>query len=624
MPKLDHVRHYPIIGELGDQDVSALFPYLSENEFADGDVLLQQGKPGERLHILLSGNLEVVLEKTPRVSIAKLESGSIVGELSCLTGCEISATVVAVGRVRTVSMQKEGLLLLMDRSSSFRSHMIEAMTQRILQSNERVLEEYTRSVVAMQQLEREQESMYGALVGQSPFMKNLRERIRALAAGEETVLIVGERGAGKSHAAAELHKLSSRRGSPLVIADGSADDDEDLELKLRAAQHGTIILEHADRMPPNRLHQFIGRLGDARLIMTAKKAPDVKAQLIHMIPLRERKEDIPELVRAFLKAFGAGDPEELISGEAMTMITTFPYLGGNVGELKKVVKDALVISAGRTIRTTHLRFGSMREPGERPKIGLALGSGSSRGAAHVGVLKVLEEAGIPIDVIAGTSVGAFIGALYAGGQPISAFERVLPTVRWSQLVRVAVPPRALVNNAPMARFVEKFIGPVHFEDLPIPFAAVASDALSGEAYILNTGRVSHAICATTAIPGFMEPVKYNGRLLVDGAVVHPVPVALAKSLGADIVIAVDLSLPPDRRKAPKHFVSSIVNTIEIMSRKIVHEELQLADIVLNPQMETNTVTFKASSSYIRLGEKLAREALDEIRRKIREAEHRVV
>jgi predicted acylesterase/phospholipase RssA len=303
----------------------------------------------------------------------------------------------------------------------------------------------------------------------------------------------------------------------------------------------------------------------------------------------------------------------------MRMITMFPFLAGNVQELKQVVHDALVRSGGRMIRIPHLRFGSVREPGARPRIGLALGSGSVRGAAHVGVLKVLEEAGIPVDLIAGTSVGAFIGALYIGGQPISAFERVLPTVRWGQLVHPIFPPRAFVNNQRMIRFVEKFIGPVDFADLPKPFAAVAADAVTGEAVILNQGRVSHAVCASTAIPGFMEPVRHRNRLLVDGAVVHPVPVALARSMGADIVIAVDLRIPSPTKRVPKHFVASILNTIEIMSDKIVQEELQLADVVLNPHIDVNRITFKASPAFIQKGEEVTREALKAIKRRIVEA-----
>jgi Predicted esterase of the alpha-beta hydrolase superfamily len=258
----------------------------------------------------------------------------------------------------------------------------------------------------------------------------------------------------------------------------------------------------------------------------------------------------------------------------------------------------------------------VREPGARPKVGVALGSGASRGSAHVGVLKALEQAGIPIDIIAGTSVGAFIGALYAGGQPISAFERVLPTVKWRQLVNITLPPKALVSNHPMARFVEKYIGPVDFGDLRIPFAAVAADAVSGEAYLFNKGRVSHAICASTAIPGFIKPYRLDNRVFVDGAVVNPVPVAVAKSMGADLVIAVDLSKP--QLNEPKNFVASILNTIEIMSKKIVTDELQLADIVLKPAITVNQVSFKASTYNIEMGEKATKEALESIRRKINE------
>lgn len=617
-PDLERLNQYPIIDELDAEDRASLLPYLNETEYADGTVILQQGQLGERLHILLSGTLDVIVEQETKVSVAKLKPGSIVGEMSCLTGEVISATVKALGTVRTLSLPRDGLLQLMDRSAAFRKHMIEAMTNRIRASNERVLEEYTRSFVVMKQFEQEKKAQYGPLVGSSQFMRGLREQIRLLADREHPICIVGEKGVGKSHLAAELHGRSNRREYPLVIVEGANEAEGDWKLKLKAARRGTIILEQADQLPPERLHRLIASLEDTRLIMTARSMPAAKAQEVYVIPLRERKDDLPELVYEFLSECGARSPEETISQEAMHMLATFPFLGGNIRELKQIVRDAFIRSGGKTIRNTHLRFGSMREPGERPKIGLALGSGSVRGAAHVGVLKVLEEARIPIDVIAGTSVGAFIGALYAGGQPISAFERVLPTVRWSQLVRFAMPPRALANNSPMARFVEKYIGPVHFHDLPIPFAAVASDAISGEAYILNQGPVSRAICASTAIPGVMEPVKYQGRLLVDGAVVHPVPVALAKSLGADIVIAVDLSLPPFRRKAPKHFVASILNTIEMMSQKILLEELQLADIVLNPQMESQ-ISFKASPSYIRMGEQVARQSIDAIQSIIKNA-----
>jgi len=613
--KFDDIREYPLLIELEQGDLQSIYSYLTQHRFDDGMVILRQGQSSDSFHIVLSGQLDVYLENERAIFVASLKRGHFVGEMSCLTGKPVSATVKAVGTVETVSMPRQGLLLLMDRSATFRQHMIEAMIKRIQESNDRVAEEFTRSLAVMRELELERQAQYGPLAGSGKFMHRLRRDIAECADREDPVCIVGERGVGKSHAAYDIHRQSRRAEYPIVSVDGDDFRQEEWDTKWRAARGGTIVLEAADAMPVDILRRLLHSSEDTRIVMTACDKPDVHALEVKMVPLRERKDDIPELVHAFLAAAGTDDPQDSISHDAMNMLTVYPYLDGNVGELKRIVQDAYVVSGNRMIMKKHLRFGRNREPGTRPKVGLALGSGAARGAAHVGVIKVLEQEGIPIDIIAGTSVGAFIGALYAGGQPVSAFEKVLPTVRWGQLVNLVLPPKALVSNHPMARFVEKYIGPVDFESLPIPFAAVASDAVSGEAYIFNKGRVSHAICASTAIPGFIKPVHYRQRYLVDGAVVHPVPVALAKSMGADVVIAVDLSTPV--LGEPKSFVAAILNTIEIMSQKIIAEEAQMADVVLRPEITTNQVSFKLSTYNMAMGEKAAREALATIKAAVR-------
>lgn len=607
-------RTFPLIGELLPEDMALISPYLKINGYPDRAILLKQGQSSKIFHILLDGLLDVYLENETKVSVAKLGPGHFVGEMSCLTGRPVSATVQAVGAVTTVSMPRDGMLLLMDRSPSFRRHMIEAMVERIRDSNDRVNEIVSQSISVIRQLELERQHEYGPLVGDSPFMMELRKRIDEQADRQEPLCLIGEKGTGKFHAAYEIHRRSRRAGQPIMSVDGENFRLEEWEMKLRAAGEGTMILERAELLPADLLNRLIASSGDARVILTARVGPPLDMPNLHMIPLRERTEDIPALACAFLQEAGAANAREAISREAMRMLGVYPYLEGNIQELKRVVQDAFVVSGGRTILTKHLRFGGVRKPGERPKMGLALGSGSSKGSAHVGVLKALEQADIPIDMIAGTSVGAFIGALYAGGQPISAFERVLPTVRWRQLVQVTWPSKGIVSNHPMTRFVEKFIGPARFEDLRIPFAAVATDAVSGEACIFNQGRVSYAICASTAIPGIIKPYKLGSRLFVDGAVVSPVPVALAKSMGADIVIAVDLSAP--QRTEPKSFVASILQTIEMMSKKIVTDELQLADFVLRPVFSPDKISFKHSAYNIAMGEKAANEALDAIRRKL--------
>ncbi|XID90420.1 patatin-like phospholipase family protein [Paenibacillaceae bacterium WGS1546] len=616
MNPFDEIQRFPIIGELNDHDLLLIRPFLCVNEFEGGTIILKQNQETAHFHIILTGTLNVYVQQETNVHVAKLESGQFFGEMSCLTGAAVSATVQSEGTVRTISMPREGLLLLMDKSAEFRRHMIEAMVQRISRSNDRVLEEYTKSSVVLRQLKEERKSRYGDLVGESPFMLKLNGKIAELTRRGSSLCIIGEKGVGKTHVAWEIHAQSGRSDDPVFIMEGESFNLEEWEMKARAAKGGTVILRNAELLPSDLLHRLAHSLDDTRFIMTARHRLEIAEEDLEIIPLRERKEDIPALVYSFISDAGFEAPESLISQEAMNMVCNFPFLGDNIKELKRVIHDALIRSNGETVRNSHLRFGSAREPGTRPKIALALGSGSARGAAHVGVIKVLEQADIPIDMIAGTSVGAFIGALYAGGQPVSAFERVLPTVRWRQLVRPSFSPSGFVDNHPMVRFVEKYIGPVEFEDLQIPFAAVASNAVNGEAYILNKGKVSHAICASTAIPGVIKPVKYGNHLLLDGAVAHPVPVALAKSMGADIVIAVDLSIPDLAKKVPTNFAATILNTIDIMSKRMIQDELQLADIVLNPWIEPSSKSFKESSSSIQVGEKVARESLAAIKHKI--------
>lgn len=606
----------PMIDELNEDDVHAILPFLRVNHFSADTIVLKQHQVGTDFHMIVEGSLDVYVEQKTNVHIATLGKGQFFGEMSCLTGSVVSATVQTNEQVQTISMSRDGMLQLMDKSSIFRHHMIEAMTERIANSNDRVLEEHTRTTAVVQQLQKEQQSKYGELHGESQFMKRLKETIARLAGQQEPFCLIGEHGVGKSHVAWEIHTQSNRSEFPILRMNADGFTLEEWDVRVQAAKRGMIILEQAHLLPAVLLNQLISSSADTRLVMVTTEKLKVNVEQVEIIPLRERKEDLLPLIYGFISESGFPNPETFISQEAINLLANFPFLGGNIQELKHVVYEALIRSNGKMIRNTHLRFGSVREPGVRPKIGLALGSGSVKGAAHVGVIKALERAGIPIDIIAGTSVGAFIGALYAGGQPISAFEDVLPTVRWSQLVKLAIPNKGLVTNHLMRKFLDKYIGPVHFKDLSIPFAAVASDAITGEACILNEGEVSHAVCASTAIPGVMKPVTYGDKLMLDGAVAQPVPVALAKSMGADIVIAVDISTPMSIKKEPKNLVATILNTIDIMSERIIQDELQLADFVVTPWLEVNQLTFKESASYIEKGEEVMSAIIDELKEKI--------
>lgn len=175
------------------------------------------------------------------------------------------------------------------------------------------------------------------------------------------------------------------------------------------------------------------------------------------------------------------------------------------------------------------------------KIGLALGSGAARGLAHIGVLKVLEEARIPIAAIAGTSIGAMIGALYAAGVPLAQLEEIARNVDWRDLARLVdpvLPAAGLIDGKKVTRFIDELLPVQRFEELRIPFAVTATDVESGEDLFIKQGDLLAAVRAAIAFPGIFTPVRFGERFLVDGGLCNPVPVDVVRELGCDKVIGV--------------------------------------------------------------------------------------
>ncbi len=179
----------------------------------------------------------------------------------------------------------------------------------------------------------------------------------------------------------------------------------------------------------------------------------------------------------------------------------------------------------------------------KKKVGLALGGGSARGWAHVGVIRALDEAGIKAGFVAGTSMGAFIGAFYASGRmkSLEEFTSSLTKRQVITMLDLVFPRSGLLDGDKVSRFFEEQIGPIIMEDLEIPFRTVSTDLDSGEEVVIERGDVLEAVRASLSIPGIFTPVKYNGRLLVDGGLTNPVPVDVARDMGADFVIAVDVN-----------------------------------------------------------------------------------
>ena len=222
---------------------------------------------------------------------------------------------------------------------------------------------------------------------------------------------------------------------------------------------------------------------------------------------------------------------------------------------------------------------------KNPRIGLALSGGSTRGAAHIGVLMVLEREGIRPDFIAGTSAGALIGASYCAGVPLDEISRIFLTMKWPTLLKPNfLHSMSLFDTSPMEEYIRKNIGDCNFEDLKIPFAAVACDIQTGERVVLDKGPMAPAIRASAAIPGLFSPVNIDDRLLVDGGTVDNFPVHQVKAMGAEYIIGVNLSRSKEAGRPPTSPFDIFMDMINIMQARSAVADASECDCYIRPNV----------------------------------------
>ena len=256
-----------------------------------------------------------------------------------------------------------------------------------------------------------------------------------------------------------------------------------------------------------------------------------------------------------------------------------------------------------------------------PRVGLALGGGAARGFAHIGVIQVLEEAGIPIDLVAGTSAGSLVAALYAAGRNGAMLARVALAMDESAITDWAFPGRGLIRGEALARYVREQTGGKLIEQLPLPLGIVATDLDNGQAVLFRRGDVGAAVRASSAVPAIFQPVKIGTREYVDGGLVAPVPVRFARQMGADLVIAVDISSPPDGNATGDPF-KLLLQTFAIMGRSINQFELKDADVVLRPRLVgVSSADFTARQRAIDAGREAALAALPLLRQRLAALSH---
>lgn len=252
-----------------------------------------------------------------------------------------------------------------------------------------------------------------------------------------------------------------------------------------------------------------------------------------------------------------------------------------------------------------------------PRVALALGGGSARGFAHIGVLKALDEAGYRADAVAGTSAGALIGACYASGMSPWQIEEAALKVRDLDVADLsAANKRGLFAGEALQKLINEQVRQQPIERFRTPFCAVATQLVSGELLALKSGDAGLAVRASCAIPGVFVPALVNGQELVDGGLVSPLPVQQARQLGADFVIAIDVSTPP-RNNTGAGLYEVILQSFEIMGRALIQLEAKQADLVIRPDTSRFSSTdFQSRREMIQAGYEAGRRALPELARRL--------
>jgi NTE family protein len=251
---------------------------------------------------------------------------------------------------------------------------------------------------------------------------------------------------------------------------------------------------------------------------------------------------------------------------------------------------------------------------KRKKIGLALSGGSVRGAAHLGVLEVLEREGLRPDYVAGVSAGSAMGAVYCAGLDLDEIKRVALGLQWRKLSRVTRPRLGFLDGRRLEEYVEEVIGPLQFEELEIPFAAVAVDIVRGELVVLNEGPVAPAVRASCAIPGVFTPLERGEQILVDGGVLNNLPVSVVREMGADYVIAVDLLPPTIWGTRPRNLFEMFYITFYTLLRA-AHSEATEADCLIVPAIgKFNWVDFSQVGALIEKGHEAAEAKIEQIKK----------
>jgi NTE family protein len=299
----------------------------------------------------------------------------------------------------------------------------------------------------------------------------------------------------------------------------------------------------------------------------------------------------------------------------MNLLTAFSRRFGQLG----LAALLMALAACTTVKPPEVVIPAetpqVTAPKKVPKLGLALGGGAARGFAHIGVIQVLEENGIKPDMVVGTSAGSVVAAFYASGKTGAQLQWLADSMDESQLTDWTVPfmSRGMLRGEALGRYINTQLNGAKIEDLKMPLGIVATDLQTGDGILFRRGDIATAVRASSAVPSVFEPVRIGNKDYVDGGLVSPVPVRYVRQMGADIVIAVDISSRPEDAKT-NDMLKVLLQTFSIMGKSISQLELAQADVVVRPALpEIGSTEFSARKKSIEAGRAAMKQAMPQLR-----------
>jgi NTE family protein len=597
-PARDLLSRVPLLSSLNSEQLAALSDACDAREARAGDIVFRKGDPGDALYIVESGTLEAVLDEgtASEQVISRFIPGDFFGEMALLTGQPRSATVRARSDVRLLTLGKAPFDHAVATDPALALRLSQALSARLFDTNEQMSRNRTRicTLIAIG----DGEATAGLLI-------RLMESLRAHRGRRSVVVILGVEpppalglpaGGDRFHLEAEPIPSAPAAGRYVAMSAELLATHPDAAIAarldaLRQHHHQVIVWTSPEIALRRRaaLHRSA-----ATVVMGAGQG--VVGDVIRAMDMRSAELDAP--VRVALTDEAAIRAPQLPASRFPTI-----WLGGTgIDSLARVMMGA--------------------------SIGLALSGGAAQGLAHLGVLEALLEAKIPIDMIAGTSGGALYGSMIASGLSIEAAQaRVILQTRRNLIDKadLTLPRYGIIRGKRIERMIREAIGDITFDQLKYPFRAVATDLENGDEVVLSHGLVYRAVRASISIPGIFEPVRIDGRLLVDGAVVTPLPVRPVRAMGADFVIAVHVPAPgrvSDERKRAAgkkldeqhNMISTIFRSYAFAGDVLAQKASLEADVCIRPDVALfGWRDYKSAVDIIHAGRLAGRASVEKIR-----------